>query len=60
MRKRIWNKEGCRIFKGKVGEMGRGKEEIEKEWGRVEEKLKEAMIETEREMRKEKIEKRRW
>lgn len=60
MRKRIWNKKSCRIFEVKVGKMGRGKEEIEKEWERVEEKLKEAIIETEREMRKEKIEKRRW
>lgn len=47
----MWNEEGCQMFKEKIGEIEMREEEIEKEWERVEEKLKEAMAKTEKEMR---------
>lgn len=44
----------------KIGKIEKGEEEIEKEWGRIEEKLRKAMTETEKKMRKRRIGKREW
>lgn len=52
-RRGIWDKEGCKSFREKIGELEIGEEEIEEEWKRVEGKLKEAMVKTEKERRKE-------
>ncbi|XP_029163724.1 golgin subfamily A member 6-like protein 22, partial [Nylanderia fulva] len=55
-----WNEERCRRFKEKVGELEGGEEEIEGEWKKMEERVKEAMKVTEEEERKMKKERRGW
>ncbi|XP_029176098.1 trichohyalin-like [Nylanderia fulva] len=62
-RRGVWNEEGRRIFEGKVGEIGEiggGEEEIDGEWERIEERMKEVLRATEEDWRKGKKEKRGW
>ncbi|XP_029171329.1 cilia- and flagella-associated protein 251-like [Nylanderia fulva] len=62
-RRGVWNEEGRRIFEGKVeeiGEIGGGEEEIDGEWERIEERMKEVLRATEEDWRKGKKEKRGW
>lgn len=44
----VWNEEGCKVFRSKLGRVEMGEKEIGEEWEGMESKVKEAIRETER------------
>lgn len=55
-----WDEEGRRLFRRKLGKIELGKEDIEKEWKKLERRLKLAIKETEEEQDKKEERKRGW